>query len=295
MRVRFLHHIAPLLLSRLLALPLLSLGASSAAQAPVPDKVPYQARAAQTTLIINADRHMPDGLWPALVAALREELDSGSPETRLLIGETTGEAIGPTIDQAAGKDMSYQVQIVRGEMIGSDGIIGEKFITVYLHGECKIISRPRPFSYNTLPLVEGPLGWVLSDHGHIEPFIHVECSRLGEMLATQAFGLNRDGRNRLMAVAISRVVLHEWIHIATQNPRHSERGLTKAQFGVADLLSHAANATVQPRTRLRDEHEDSGARFSDSAGNCSRVTGNPESAGLNRHVVGDARALQERT
>jgi hypothetical protein len=25
-----------------------------------------------------------------------------------------------------------------------------------------------------------------------------------------------------------------------------------------------------------------------------RITGNPESAGINRHVVGDARALQER-
>ena len=28
-------------------------------------------------------------------------------------------------------------------------------------------------------------------------------------------------------------------------------------------------------------------------GRCSRITGNPESAGINRHVVGDARALQE--
>ena len=26
----------------------------------------------------------------------------------------------------------------------------------------------------------------------------------------------------------------------------------------------------------------------------ARITGNPESAGINRHVVGDARALQER-
>jgi hypothetical protein len=27
---------------------------------------------------------------------------------------------------------------------------------------------------------------------------------------------------------------------------------------------------------------------------CCRLTGHPESAGINRHVVGDARALQER-
>jgi hypothetical protein len=31
-----------------------------------------------------------------------------------------------------------------------------------------------------------------------------------------------------------------------------------------------------------------------SAWDSGRMTGNPECAGLNRHVVGDARALQER-
>lgn len=207
------------------------------AQAPIPDNIPYQAPAAQTTLVISSKRPMPDGLWPALVAALREELGSDSPETSVLIGETTGSATGPA-GHASGKDMGHQVQIVRGDMIGHDGLIVEESITIYLHGECEITPRPRSIVLrDTVELAPGALGWVQSDHGHIGPFAHVECSHLGKILANQAFGLNRDGCNQLMAVAIARVILHEWIHIATQNPHHSEHGLAKAQFGVADLLA----------------------------------------------------------
>ena len=55
------------------------------------------------------------------------------------------------------------------------------------------------------------------------------------MLATKAFGRNRDQRDNLMAVAIARVILHEWIHIATQSKHHSDRGLAKARFGSGDL------------------------------------------------------------
>src|SRR4029077_13373629 len=35
-------------------------------------------------------------------------------------------------------------------------------------------------------------------------------------------------------------------------------------------------------------------RKASSSDDCERITGNPESAGINRHVVGDERALQER-
>ena len=181
---------------------------------------------------------MPDGLWPALVDALREELDSDSPETRILIGEPAGQASGPTAGPDSDKEMGHQVQIVPGDMIGFDGLIVNQSVTIYLHGECKINPRPRPILlHDTVVLTPGALGWVQIDHGHIASFAHVDCNHLGEMLATQAFGLNRDGSNRLMAVAIARVILHEWIHIATQSPHHSERGLAKAQFAVADLLA----------------------------------------------------------
>jgi hypothetical protein len=46
---------------------------------------------------------------------------------------------------------------------------------------------------------------------------------------------------RADAVAIARVILHEWIHIATQSPGHAPDGLGKAAFRPRDLVAHAAN------------------------------------------------------
>jgi hypothetical protein len=72
------------------------------------------------------------------------------------------------------------------------------------------------------------------------------------MLAPHALGYNRDERNRMMAVAIARVILHEWMHIATQSSHHSEHGLTKAHFGVADLLQQPAKPPVKRSKLLLD-------------------------------------------
>jgi hypothetical protein len=83
--------------------------------------------------------------------------------------------------------------------------------------------------------------------GRIAPFIHVDCTRIGQVLGPQALGLDRDRRNSLMGGAIARVVLHEWIHIATQSSSHAQRGISKAQFGVADLTAGSG----QPVARLR--------------------------------------------
>jgi len=86
------------------------------------------------------------------------------------------------------------------------------------------------------------------EHGRIEPFAHVDCTRIGQVLGPQALGLNRNQRNTVMTGAIARVVLHEWIHIATQNPAHAESGISKAQFGVADLMHRDS----EPIARLRN-------------------------------------------
>jgi hypothetical protein len=39
-----------------------------------------------------------------------------------------------------------------------------------------------------------------------------------------------------MAEAMARVIMHEWIHIATQSARHGHRGVSKSIFSVRDLL-----------------------------------------------------------
>jgi hypothetical protein len=244
MRVQNLHRIAIFLNSLFFALPLVLRGASCAAQDRVAGENANPASTAQTTLVIFSDRPIPDGLWPALVTALRKELASGSPQIQALVGQR--------VDPVSGTgSATSSIEIVHGETIGPSGLIADNPISIYLHGECKITPRPgQPFSYATSVPGSTPLGWVQSDHGRIEPFAHVECDPLGKMLAVQASGLNRDQRNQLMAVAIARVIVHEWIHIATQNPRHTESGISKAQFSVADLLAHPDKQPVARGTRL---------------------------------------------
>jgi hypothetical protein len=196
-------------------------------------QAPHSASAsapANAVLVIFSDRPMSNQFWPIIVSALREELASGAPETRFLPGQTAG------ADPSAGP----AVQILRGDSI-APGLNTDNPIVIYLHGDC--VLPPRWFSLGQ-PSSSGALGWVRRNHGHIEHFMHVECTRLGQTLATRTGGLDRDQRNRLMAVAIARVILHEWIHIATQNPGHARDGLAKAVFRPQDLIPKAADSPV---------------------------------------------------
>ena len=192
------------LLSPVLALSLLAI----AAQAQAPYSASTAPSAPGAVLAIFSDRPMSGEFWPTVVSALREELASGVPEIRILPA----------------------VRILRGDSI-APGLNADNPITIYLHGDC--VSS---FSLGQ-PSNSEALGWVRLNHGHIEHFIHVECTRLGQTLASQTYGLTRDQRDRLMARAIARVILHEWIHIATQNPGHARDGLAKATFGPQDLIA----------------------------------------------------------
>ena len=209
------------LLSPVLALLLLAHVFPATAQAEAPHSVSASAPTANAVLAIFSDRPMSDELWPIVVSALREELASGAPETRFF----------PSTDSA--------VQILRGDSI-APGLNADNPITIYLHGDCVVLpslSLGRPSSSEAL-------GWVRLNHGHIEHFIHVECTRLAQTLASQTHGLDRDQRDKLMARAVARVILHEWIHIATQNPGHARDGLAKATFGPRDLIATTANSAA---------------------------------------------------
>jgi hypothetical protein len=164
--------------------------------------------APRITLVVFADRHMPDEQWTALALTLRQGFDNLAVETHFAVG---------------GFD------VVRGDTL-EPGMQFDELISVYLHGDCRLPSQPRTYS------VRGALGWVFLDHGQIAPFIHVDCERIDEMLGQHVFGMDKNSRNAIMAEAISRVILHEWLHIATQNPAHSREGIEKRSFSVQDLV-----------------------------------------------------------
>jgi hypothetical protein len=214
------------LLLPVLAFSLLAHVFSATAQVQAPHSASASAPAANAVLAIFSDRPMSDEFWPIIVSALREELASGAPETRFLPGQTAG--ADPSADPA--------VQILRGDRI-APGLNADNPITIYLHGDCVLL----PSFPLGRPSSSGALGWVRLNHGHIEHFVHVECTRLAQTLASQTYGLDRDQRDRLMARAIARVILHEWIHIATQNPGHARDGLAKATFSPRDLIANTVN------------------------------------------------------
>lgn len=166
------------------------------------------ALAGQTTLVVFSDRPLPEDQWIVLFANLRSGLTSGDPETRPLDSEA---------------------QFVRGDRLES-GIAVDSAITVFLHGDCSLA----PLNHRTAYGV--PLGWVRRVHGRIEPFVHVDCSEIGQVLGGQMRWYSKQARSQAMAEAMARVILHEWIHIATQSPHHAGSGVAKAQFGVSDLL-----------------------------------------------------------
>jgi len=161
----------------------------------------------QTTLIFFTDENMRDSEWSDLFDALHKAL------------QREGRQI-PALGQGA--------EFLRGDRIAS-GLEASQPISVYLHGDCSLVPMLRTSAM-------GALGWVRRVRGRIEPFIHVDCAQIALELGPFALGMNRNRRDMVMSEAMARVVLHEWVHVATQSPGHTKRGVEKAQFDAADLL-----------------------------------------------------------
>ena len=174
-----------------------------------------EADAQTTTLVIFADRKMADGEWAALFEALRRNV---------------AEAETPSLDG--------EPRIIRGDRMAA-GLEVEQAVVVYVHGDCNLQPLARRTAYGV------PLGWVRRVDGRIEPFAHVDCTRIGQVLGARAAGLSRERRDAMMAGAMAQVILHEWIHIATQSPGHGSSGVTKAEFGVEDLVTGEPVAEVR--------------------------------------------------
>jgi hypothetical protein len=169
-------------------------------------------------MVIFAQRRMTDSEWAALLDALQKGIRNAQEDTPALKGG---------------------VDLVRGDTIARGREV-DRPISVYLHGYCTLVPMPR---YTAL----GALGWVRLVHGQIEPFIHVDCAEIAQELGPLVLGMNRKRRDTVMGEAIARVIVHEWIHVATQNPGHAKHGVAKSSFGVADLLADDEEIRMDPR------------------------------------------------
>ncbi len=167
----------------------------------------FKAQAAESTIVFYADKPVSETLWQPLFSAIQDDLAK----------ENYGLA-----------DRNPHL------MRGSEVYPGEEFssvIEVKLLGRCDIPQQ----AYR--PLKPGPLGWVLRVHGQILPFIYVDCTRLAQVLDPTTLGMSREMRTRAMSQAISHVLVHEWLHIATQNAGHTAHGISEAQLTPSTLVA----------------------------------------------------------
>lgn len=115
-------------------------------------------------------------------------------------------------------------------------------VTIFLHGNCALHPQPLPKHYGVA------LGWVRESQGVIQPFVDVNCTEIGKVLGHRAGEMNRVKRIPSMADAMARVIVHEWIHIATQSAGHAENGVAKASFSAGDLLQDESAVLAEAAT-----------------------------------------------
>lgn len=198
-RVKFLFGLAGLrVLSLLLMVPLVFLAGAAAGQG---------SRRGETAIVFYANPHVSEQLWTPLFDAFRAEV--------------------------ARERRDYSLPEDFEPLRASSLAVGREFgdvIEVRLIGRCDVAEQA------WRPLPPGPLGWVVRASGEIQPFIYVDCERLAQYVGPAMLGLNEDERMSAMARAISRITIHEWIHIDTQSGRHQSRGIRQAELGSRDLI-----------------------------------------------------------
>jgi hypothetical protein len=172
-----------------------------------------------TAVIFYAQPQLSDDLWPDLLQSLRADLAAGMGEA------PNGFALQQYPAFFRGNDLAL-------------GTVFSRVIVVKLLGRCDLLPQ------SDRPWVDGPLGWVWQVSGKIQPFIFVDCEQLAQMLRRRSAGLDQYERRHAMAQAIAHVVIHEWIHIATQSPAHGKRGITKQFLTAAELTTEPRNHTV---------------------------------------------------
>jgi len=177
-----------------------------------------------TAVIFYSQPQLNDELWPDLLQSLQADLAAG-------IGEApNGFALEQNPAYFRGNDLAL-------------GTVFSRVIVVKLLGRCDVMPQSDRSS------LDGPLGWVWQVSGKIQPFIFVDCERIAQELRKRSAGLDGYERRHAMAQAIAHVVIHEWIHIATQSPGHGKRGITKQFLTAAELTAEPKHNTVAVATQ----------------------------------------------
>ena len=166
-----------------------------------------------TEIIFDAQLQVNDAPWPMLFQSLRLDLAAGSYESSKGLVLDRNPALILHKDLVPETSFGFIVQV---KLLGSCGVASAGYY----------------------PFPNGPLGWVKMVSGEVQPFISIDCTRLAQLLGPEASSLDKQGRRRAMGQAIAHVLIHEWIHIATQRPSHDAHGMMKSSISVKGLIAH---------------------------------------------------------
>jgi hypothetical protein len=177
--------------------------------------VVLNAQQSGVAIVFLAQPQVSEEFWPVMFQFLREDLAAGAGEL----------PDGIALDRNPA--LLRHDDLVRGIQAAS-------LIEVKLLGRCDVLPQAdRPWRRASAD----PLGWVQRAGGEIQPFIFIDCERLAQVLRQATLGLNQEERQQAMIHAIAHVLIHEWIHVATQSCAHSAHGITRASLPARELIA----------------------------------------------------------
>jgi hypothetical protein len=186
--------------------------------------VALYAQQSGTAIVFYAQPQVSEDMWPSLFQIVRADLAGGA-------GELSN---GVALDKAA--------LLVRGNE-DLRGVSFSHIVSVRLLGRCDVLPQ------TNRPEVAGPLGWVPVVSGKIQPYVSIDCTRLAQLLRPAVAGLNQEDRRYAMLQAVAHVLIHEWIHIATQSEAHGRRGIMQAYLSANQLIAGPKNDDLRMAKR----------------------------------------------
>jgi hypothetical protein len=186
--------------------------------------VALYAQQSTTAIVFYAQPQVSEDMWPSLFQIVRADLASGA------------------VEPANGVALDKNPMLIRGNEDLRGGFFSH-IISVRLLGRCDVLPETNGRG------VTGPLGWVPLVSGNIQPYVFIDCTRLAQVLRPAVAGLKQEDRRYAMMQAIAHVLIHEWIHIATQSDAHGRRGIMQAYLSANELIASPKSSDLQMAKR----------------------------------------------
>jgi hypothetical protein len=100
----------------------------------------------------------------------------------------------------------------------------------------------------------GTLGFTYTSEGVVQPFSEVSCNTIGAFLLSGLKSSANQDPEKMMGVAMGRVVAHELVHMLLGSEKHAESGVFQPGLTVEQLVSGELQLDDDDADRLRAVH-----------------------------------------